>query len=77
MDLGYKSKKIDKYLDKIFIKTNKIDANELAKLVIKEIVLEDINDEADKTNEEIDTSFYKVDKNSNKSKKLVKDFDNI
>ncbi|MFQ7521927.1 MAG: ATP-binding protein [Terrisporobacter sp.] len=68
LDLGYKSKKIDKYLDKIFIKTNKIDANELAKLVIKEIVLEDINDEADKTNEEIDTSFYKVDKNSNKSK---------
>lgn len=68
LNLGYKSKKIDKYLDRIFVKNNKIDANELAKLVIKEIVLEDINDENDKNNKEIDTSFYKVDKNSNKSK---------
>lgn len=68
LDLGYKSKKIDKYLDRIFVKNNKIDANELAKLVIKEIVLEDINDKGDKSNKEIDTSFYKVDKNSNKSK---------
>lgn len=69
LELDIKVKNINKYLDKMFIKNPNIDANELVKLVYKEILLSDINEEQTYKTENVDNSdFYKIDKENNESK---------
>ena len=43
LELGYKNKEINKYLNKIFIKNPELNENELANLVIREIILNETN----------------------------------
>ena len=43
LELGYKSKEINKYLNKIFMKNPNIDENKLANLIIREIILNEEN----------------------------------
>lgn len=70
LDLDVNIKLINKYLDKVFIKNPNVDVNTLVKLVYKEVVLDDINneEEIDKSDKVDKSKFYKIDKDNNKSK---------